>query len=133
MFVSKSDCNTQARVDPFIESKADELARLQKDFVFQGFPFETPNSCDISRGRCHSRSAVDDLVGRLQRSLSAEALGRAVKLSDEADGLSDQVLSNWVLTFSPQFVVVHSIDRNWRARPSVNKRNPHHIDSAPAH
>jgi hypothetical protein len=71
----------EAQVDALIESKADELARLQKILSFRDY---------ISKHRTAATSpeedailgAVNDLVGRLQRTLSPEALRRAVKLSD---------------------------------------------------
>jgi len=70
----------QAQVDAFIQSKA-EFARLQKILSFKDY---------ISKHRTAATSpeedailgAVNDLAGRLQRSLSPEALRRAVKLSD---------------------------------------------------
>jgi hypothetical protein len=71
----------QARVDAFIESRADELARLQKILSFRNY---------ISKRRTAPTSpeddailgAVNDLAARLQHSLSSEALRKAVRLSD---------------------------------------------------
>lgn len=71
----------QARVDAFIESKADEFARLQKilsfkDYISKNYQSETSPEEDAIL------EAVNDLVGRLQCGLSPEALRGAVKLSD---------------------------------------------------
>jgi hypothetical protein len=70
----------QGQLDAFIESKADQLAKLWKVLSFrdylakQGKAVTSPEEDAIL-------GAVNDLVGRLQRSLSPETLRRAVKLS----------------------------------------------------
>jgi hypothetical protein len=71
----------EARVDAFIESKADELARLQKILSFRDY-ISKHQTATTSREEVAILGAVDDLVGRLQCNLSPEALKRAVKLSD---------------------------------------------------
>lgn len=70
-----------AQVDAFIESKANEYARLQKVLSLRGY---------ISKHRTLAPSpeedailaAVDDLVGRLEHGLSPEAVRQAIELSD---------------------------------------------------
>jgi hypothetical protein len=70
-----------ARVDAFIESKADELASLQKILSFRHY-ISTCRTAATSPEEDAILGAVNDLVGRLQRNLSPEALRQAVKLSD---------------------------------------------------
>jgi hypothetical protein len=71
----------QARVDAFIESKADELAKLQKILSFQDY-ISKNQSAMTSLEEDAILKAVNDLARRLQCGLSHEALRRAVKFSD---------------------------------------------------
>ena len=71
----------QARVDAFIESKADELVRLQKILSFRDYV--SKNQEAVTSPEVDAiLEAVNDLAGRLQCGLSPETLGRTVKLSD---------------------------------------------------
>src|ERR1700757_4213120 len=70
----------QARVDAFIESKADELVRLQKILSLRDY-ISRNQTAATSPEEDAILSAVNDLAERLQRSLSAEGLREAVKLS----------------------------------------------------
>jgi hypothetical protein len=69
----------EARVDAFIEGKADELARLQKIIAFRDYVAREP-----SAARSHDEEAIihasNDLIRRLQHGLSAESLKQAVEL-----------------------------------------------------
>jgi hypothetical protein len=70
----------EARLDAFIESKADELARLQKIISFRDY-LSRQHADTKSREQDPVLRAIDDLIRRLQRSLSADTLGRAFEPS----------------------------------------------------
>ena len=67
-------------VDAFIEGNAHELARLQEILSCSAY-ISKHQTATTSREEDAILGAVDDLVGRLQRSLSPGALRQAVKLS----------------------------------------------------
>lgn len=71
----------QAQADAFIESKADELARLQKVLAFRDH-ISRQRSASTTREEEAILEAVNDLIGRLQLSLSADALRSVVSLCD---------------------------------------------------
>lgn len=71
----------EARVDAFIESKADELVRLQKIVAFRNY-LSSQQMAPTSREEAAILGAVDDLLKRLRRSLSVGALRRAVNVSE---------------------------------------------------
>ena len=71
----------QARVDAFVESKADELGRLQKilslrDYILNRHTHATAPEVDAIL------AAANNLIERLQQGLSPEALQKAAALSD---------------------------------------------------
>ena len=71
----------QAQADAFIESKADELGRLQKILSFRDYILNHQTAA-ASREMTAVLAAASDLIERLQQSLSPEALQKAVALSD---------------------------------------------------
>jgi hypothetical protein len=71
----------QAQADAFIESKADELGRLQKILSFRDYISSRVTDA-ISREEEAILRAADDLIGRLRSILSPEALRNAVELSE---------------------------------------------------
>jgi hypothetical protein len=71
----------QAQADALIEGKADELVRLQKILAFRDHISKESGAARSPEEEAIAR-AVNDLIGRLQQSLSADALRRAVKLGD---------------------------------------------------
>ena len=66
----------EAQVDAFIEGKADELARLQKILSFRDYVSRQYTDA-ASREQDPTFRAASDLVERLQRSLSVDAVGQA--------------------------------------------------------
>jgi hypothetical protein len=71
----------QARVDAFVESKADELGRLQKILSLRDYILN--HHTDAAAPEVDAiLAAANDLIERLQQSLSPEALQKAVALSD---------------------------------------------------
>ena len=66
----------EAQVDAFIEGKADELARLQKILSFRDY-VSRQYADAASREQDPTFGAASDLVERLQRSLSVDAVGQA--------------------------------------------------------
>jgi hypothetical protein len=71
----------QARVDAFIEGKADELCRLQKILSFRDYISKHLTSA-ASPEEDAILAAANDLIERLQGCVSPEALRKAIELSD---------------------------------------------------
>jgi len=71
----------EAQVDAFIESKADELSKLQKILSFRDY-ISKQRSAPTSPEEDAILEATNEMVERLQHKLSPEALRQAVRLSD---------------------------------------------------
>jgi hypothetical protein len=66
----------QANMDEVVQEKADVLARLQRITALRDYLLEKQVET-LSRNRGSIIGAIDDLIGRLDRALSAEALEQA--------------------------------------------------------
>ena len=70
------------------------LVRLQKIVAFRDY-LSRHQKAPTSREEIAILGAVEDLLERLRRSLSAEALRRTVDISEQAQGLAKSDIDRW--------------------------------------